>query len=223
MNKKGMLVLSVLLAAAPVAALAVLYARLPGQVPLNWGVDGTVSYGPKSTLWMMTLLSPVLLALLRFLPKIDPRKKNYARFQGYYDGFCLVMMLFLMGMNTVIFSESLYPGRVSVSKLIITAVGLLFVFLGNLMPKVKNNFFMGVRTPWTLSDPDVWNRANRLGGQCFFVFGLALTVSGLFLPDTVSILLVLAGVAAVVLIPTLMSYVWFRRKQKSGVDKGDDE
>lgn len=222
MSKKVMTALSVLLALAPLAALAVLYGRLPEQVPIHWSVDGAVSYGDRSTLWITALLSPVLLFLLKFLPKIDPRKQNYAKFRGYYDAFCLVIMLSLLGMNAVILSESLRPGQLSVSTLIIVGVGVLFTFIGNLMPKVKNNFFMGVRTPWTLSDPDVWNRTNRLGGQCFFGFGLVMIASGLLLPDTVTMVLLLAGVAVMVTLPMVMSYVWFRQKGESPVDKGGE-
>ncbi len=69
------------------------------------------------------------------------------------------MLLFLMLVNGIVLSESLYPGRISVGRVITSGVGILFVFLGNIMPKIKNNFFMGLRNPWTLSDPDVWNRA----------------------------------------------------------------
>ena len=217
MNRR--LMLSLVLALLPVLAVAALYGRLPDQVPIQWGLEGEVSYGPKVTLWGLALLSPGLLALLRVLPKVDPRRRNYARFQGCYDGFCLVLTLFLGGLVGVVLVESLRPGTISVGRVVTFCVGLLLVFLGNLLPKVKNNFFMGVRTPWTLSDPDVWNRANRLGGRCFFWFGLALAAGGLLLPEAVNFLLLLAGVAVVVILPGLMSYIWYQKKQKDPVDK----
>ncbi|NCB62317.1 MAG: DUF1648 domain-containing protein [Clostridia bacterium] len=223
MNKKVFTILTAILALLPVVLLAAVYARLPGQVPMNWGLNGAVSYGPKSQLWFTALLSPLLLFLFRGLPKIDPRKKNYEKFQKYYDSFCLVMMIFLLGMNALVLSESFWPGRISVGKMITVGIGALFVFLGNLMPKVKNNFFMGVRTPWTLSDPDVWNRANRLGGQCFFVCGLAWVAGGLLLSDIANFVLVLAGTAVITLIPVGMSYLWYKKKRQGGVDKESGE
>lgn len=223
MNKRVLTILTVVLALLPVVLLAAAYGRLPDQVPMSWDVNGAVRCGEKSQLWFMALLSPLLLFLMRGLPKIDPRKKNYKKFQKYYDSFCLVMMIFLLGMNALVLSESFWPGRISVSKIIIVGMGALFIFVGNLMPKVKNNFFLGIRTPWTLSDPDVWNRANRLGGQCFFACGLVWMAGGLLLSGAANFALVLAGTAVIILIPVGMSYIWYQKKRQSGVDKKDGE
>lgn len=221
MNQKRLLWLSVGLAVLPALLTAVLYAGLPDQVPLQWGFGGEVSYGPKSQLWVLSLMPLMMLFLFRALPKIDPRRQNYARFQRYYDGFCLVMLFFLLGMNTLVLLESLWTGRIAVWRVVTVGIGAIFLFLGNLLPKVKNNFFMGVRTPWTLSDPDVWNRSNRLGGQCFFLMGLVALLAGLLLPELAAFAVLMAGTAIVVLIPTLASYIWYQRSQKDRVDKGN--
>ena len=82
--------------------------------------------------------------------------------------------------------EAFRPGTVSMGRVVSALVGLLFLFLGNLMGKVKPNFFMGIRNPWTLSDPDVWNRTHRLGGGLFFLAGLAAVVSAPLLPEQVT-------------------------------------
>ena len=220
MHKRLVFLISLSLALLPVVLVAALYGVLPDQVPMNWGLQGHVIYGPRSSLWLLSLLSPALLLLLRMLPKIDPRRKNYARFQGYYDGFCLALMLFLAGMHGVVLIESFHPGTISVGRVVSFGVGVLLLFLGNILPKVKNNFFMGVRTPWTLSDPDVWNRANRLGGLCFFWLGLALAAGALLLPSEGLLLaLVLAGAIVAALLPIVMSYIWYQKKQKDPVDK----
>ena len=108
--------------------------------------------------------------------------------------------------------ESFRPGTVSVGRVVSALVGSLFVFIGNLMGKVKPNFLLGIRTPWTLSDPDVWNRTHRLGGGLFFLTGLATVASALLLPEKVTFWVLMAGVLAAALIPAVMSYVWYRRK-----------
>lgn len=213
MNRRSVTPISWVLALLPLVLLAALYGRLPSQIPLHWGLDGAVSYGTRAELWLIAGLSPLLLLLLRVLPRIDPRKKNYARFQPFYDGFCLVMMLFLLAMDALILLESFWPGRISVGRVITLAVGLLFVFLGNWMPKVKPTFFMGIRTPWTLSDPDVWNKTHRLGGHCFFLLGLALAAGSLCLPELVNFILMIIGVAVTGLVPAGLSYVWYQKSK----------
>lgn len=213
MTNKRFWILIWVLALLPAVITAVLYARLPAMIPTHWNIDGSVTYGSKTTILMLAGMSPAMALLFWVLPKIDPRKKNYEKFRGYYDGFILVLMLFLLMMDGVVLSESLWPGHISVGRVVNMAVGLLFIFLGNLMPKVKNNFFMGVRTPWTLSDPDVWNRTNRLGGKLFFWFGLVITLGSLFLPETALFAIMMLGVLTVSAVPITMSFLWYRKKQ----------
>ncbi len=214
MKTKTFNIVLVILALLPLAVVGVLYSHLPDQVPYHWEVGGGVSYGGKSMLWLLAGLSPLLAVLIRVLPKIDPRKANYQKFGGFYNAFCLVLMLFMLLMLGITLSETLAPGRISVWRVICCAIGLLFAFLGNFMPKVKSNFFMGIKNPWTLSDPDVWNRTHRLGGQLFFWFGLALLASGLLLSEVVSFTLMIVGVLAVVILPIVLSYFWYRNRHE---------
>ena len=88
---------------------AAAYPFLPEQVPMHWGLDGTVSYEGKGTFIFMALLPLLLAALLIYLPKMDPRKKNYTKFSKYYDYFCMFMMVFLLLVNLIVVSESFFP------------------------------------------------------------------------------------------------------------------
>lgn len=215
MNKRALTVWLWVFALLPLAALALLYRDLPGRVPLHWELGGAVRYGGKGELIPLFLLSPGLAVLLRVLPRIDPRRRSYARFQCYYDGLCTAVLLLLMMMDAVILAESFRPGALAVWRLVTVGVGLLLAFLGNWMPKVKSNFFVGFRNPWTLSDPDVWNRTNRLGGILFFALGLILCGAGLLLPEGAAMFVLPAGAAVTVLFPTILSYIWYRRKVDS--------
>ena len=120
----------------------------------------------------------------------------------------LVFMAVIVG---VMLAEILRPGTLSIGRVISALVGLLFMFLGNLMGKVKPNFFMGIRNPWTISDPDVWNRAHRLGGGLFFLTGLVTVVSAILLPEPVTFAVLMAGTLLTALIPTVMSYFWYKK------------
>ena len=203
-----------LLAMVPLILVAALYARLPDQVPLHWGIDGAINrYGSKNELWLLAALGPGTALLLQFLPRLDPKKRNYERFHTYYEATALVVEAFMAGVTGIMLVESLRPGTLSMGRVVSALVGLLFLFLGSLMGKVKPNFFMGIRNPWTLSDPDVWNRAHRLGGGLFFLTGLVTVVSAILLPEPVTFAVLMAGTLLTALIPTVMSYLWYRKKR----------
>lgn len=214
--KKSVLILLGVLSLLPLALTALFYARLPETIPMHWNINGTVRYDPKHNLWLMAALSPVLAVLLPVMAKIDPRKRNYEKFGGAYQGFMLVMQLFLLMMNGIVISEALYPGRISVSTVVTVGVGLLFVFLGNIMPKVKSNFYMGVRTPWTLSDPDVWFRTNRLSGHLFFISGLIICVCPFIFPEKITFAILMAVALLAAAVPAVMSYLWYRQRHQNG-------
>jgi uncharacterized membrane protein len=211
-NKRSIAVMW-LLALVPLILVAVLYSRLPDQVPMHWGIDGTVDrYGSKNELWLMGALAPGLALLFQFLPRLDPKKRSYEKFQRYYDIFAILFTGFLAVVMGLVLVEVFSPGTISMGRVISALVGLLFLFLGNIMGKVKPNFFMGIRTPWTISDPDVWNRTHRLGGALFFLTGLATVISALLLPEPVIFWVLMAGVIASAVVPTVMSYLWYRAK-----------
>lgn len=210
-NKKAIFALW-LLALLPLAMVALCWPHLPEQVPTHWNVDGTVTYSSPAMLWLIAGLGPVLAALFQFLPSLDPKRDNYAKFQGRYDFFAPLVPLILTLVMAITLSESFYPGRIDVGAVVCLAVGLLLLVTGNMMGKVKTNWFMGFRTPWALSDPDVWNKTQRLGGRVLFLSGLALLLLTFLAPEPVrlwALLLLLLGGTA---LTCFMSWKWFREK-----------
>ena len=204
------------LALVPLVLVGAFYGRLPDRVPLHWGFDGEINgYGGKGELFLLAALGPGMALLLQFLPRLDPKKRNYERFHTYYEATALVVEAFMAGVTGIMLVESLRPGTLSMGRVVSALVGLLFLFLGSLMGKVKPNFFMGIRNPWTISDPDVWNRAHRLGGGLFFLAGLVTVISALLLPEAVTFWVLLAGALAAALVPTVMSYLWYRKRSNS--------
>lgn len=202
------------LALLPLGMTAAVYARLPDQIPTNWGLDGKIIYGDKWQIWMMAGMALFMLAILTFAPKIDPRRQNYEKFAGFYDAFKLFMVLFLCAMNGIVLSESLNPGHISVSVVVTVGVGIMFAFLGNMMPKFKSNFFVGMKNPWTLSSQEVWNKTHRLSGKLWFAGGLVIAASGFFIPEKPRFVLMMVIVALLVLVPSVASFLWYRREEK---------
>ena len=198
----------------PIVVLAFLYTHLPNQVPMHWGVDGVVDYNEKWQLWMLFSMGLLMAVLFDILPKIDPKKKNYEKFGKYYDLFAIGMVIFMGIMDIIVIIESFYPNSIPVGRIVVILVGILFILLGNIMPKVKTNFYMGIRTPWTISNVDVWNRVHRLGGKMMFVMGILVMASGFWMNDRITMGIIIAGAACITIVPLVMSYIWYRKLEK---------
>ena len=150
----------------------VCYFRLPDQIALSWDLNGAASYEAKWHLFLMSGMGLAFAILFDILPHVDPKKKNYSKFEHFYDQFCIFMQLFLFGMTVITLVENFHPGTVNIPLVVTIAIGILFLFIGNELPKVKSNFFMGIRTPWALCSEENWRRTHRLGGKCFFTAGI---------------------------------------------------
>ncbi|MDE7320936.1 MAG: SdpI family protein [Lachnospiraceae bacterium] len=213
MKNRKLRILTYLLALAGILLTAVLYPILPEQIPTHWNMDGTVTYGSRYTIFITAGMGILFAVLFDILPKIDPRRKNYEKFGSFYDLFCVLMEIFMLMINGVIITETLHPGTLSVPMFISLSIGILFVVIGNFMPKFKSNFYMGIKTPWTLSSDEVWRKTHRLGGRCFFLSGLLFIICA-FLPEILISLCVIAALIAC-FIPGLMSWIWWRQEQKN--------
>lgn len=215
MKSKKCIVFLWVLAILPLILTAAVYSRLPEQIPMQWGIDGEISrYGGKGEIWMIAGLGPFLALLFQFLPSLDPKKRSYEQFQIYYEAFALVTEAFFAVVTGLILAETMKPGTVSMGRAVSALVGLLILFIGRILGKVKTNFFLGIRTPWTLSDPEVWDRTHRLGGILFSAAGLAAVIAALFLPEAAAFWVLMGGIGIAALIPVVMSCIWYRSRKK---------
>lgn len=164
-----------------VAAHLLVMPSLPAQIPTHWGASGAVNgWGPS---WMASVLGAlpmVFLAVLYAVPRIDPKGEAYRTSDKFYQGFVIAFTLLMcaiswMGELTV---WGVVPAVGAVNLLISGAVGLLFIGMGNYLPRVKQNYTLGIKTPWALADPENWRRTQRFGGACFMVLGIGLIVMG---------------------------------------------
>lgn len=214
MKNRKMRIITYLIAFAGILLAAALYPLLPEQIPTHWSSDGTITYSGKSTIFITSGMGVLLAVLFDILPKIDPRRNNYQKFGSYYDLFCILMQIFLLLVNGITLTEALRPGTLSVPMTIMLGIGLLFLLIGNMMPKFKSNFYMGIKTPWTISSEEVWRKTHRLGGKCFVLAGIFNIICA-FLPSTTA---VFHGTIIVILItcliPSVMSFIWWRQEQK---------
>ena len=187
--------------------------RLPARVATHWDIHGTPD-GYSSRLFAV-LITPVILVVIngvfRILPRLDPRRANYEKFQDTYWLIANAVALFLLGVHVLVMINGL--GRpVAMSRLMPVAVGLLFVVLGNSLSRVQPTWFVGIRTPWTLSSDTVWRKTHRTGGFTFVTAGLVMIATALVSGPVVWVMLGAAAALAVA-VPVVQSYVLWRREQ----------
>lgn len=195
----------------PLVMAAVCYPSLPDKIPTNWGLDGHVTYGGKSTIFMLTGLALLLGVIFYGVPLIDPKKDNYTKFRTPYLYFRIAIQTLLVAVTVVILIESYHPGTVNVPMIVTFLCGTLFLVIGIVMPRFQQNFFFGFRTPWALTSEAVWNKIHRLGGHLMFLAGV-ISMVGAFVPDDRwKMILLLVPVLVSVIIPCIMSYVWFEQ------------
>ena len=205
-------IVSWILALLPLAAVGLLYSRLPQEIPMQWDFGGEVGYEPKWHIWIIAGMAPLFNIMFRVLPQIDPRSRNYQKFDRGYQLFQCLMMVFLGGMVSIILIEGLHPGTVDVKRVVILFLAVLFLFIGNEMPKFRQNYFCGFKNPWTLSSQTVWTRTHRLGGRMLFAAGILCLVA-IFTPPVLSFVLVFGSLLVATVYPSVMSYLWYRREQ----------
>ena len=212
---RGELPLLVLLLADVAFGLWVL-PRLPERVPVHWNLAGEADrYGAA---WENALLMPalaiVLWAVLLVLPLADPLRRNYARFPETLKLFRWLVPLMIVAFHLVVALGSL-GAPIDSGRGIGVVLAVVFVVLGNSMGKLKHNWFIGIRTPWTLASEEVWTRTHRLAAPIWVAGGLVQLV-GAFVPGTAGEVLLAAPLVVMVLVPVGYSFVLFRKLSPSG-------
>ena len=188
------------------------YGSMPQRVPLHWGLHGTVDrYGSKSefltTDWILLGVAAFVYLLLRFISYIDPKKQ--VKFgQETYQKLATGIVIFISALNLVIiFATAHQPFQIH--KLILPLVGLMLVFIGNILNSIKPNYFAGFRTPWTLESEDNWRATHRLVSKMWFAGGVLITIETLVLPPAPATIVMLCLVAVITVVPFVYSYVYF--------------
>ena len=158
--------------------------------------------------------------LLFALRRIDPRRAHYARFEDTWWVILNVLALLMAVFHVLTLGLALgWP--IDMGRAVTITIGLLFVGLGNYLPRVRSNWWIGIRTPWTLESEAVWRATHRMGGWTFVAAGLALVLAGIALPPGPREWVAGAALALGVLIPFAYSYLAWRREAAGGGEEAE--
>ena len=187
------------------------YPQMPEKMASHWNAQGRVD-GYMSKFWGLFLIPFVLVGLtLLFLaiPKIDPLKANIEKFRKYYDGFIILFFIFMLSIHFQVILWNLGI-KINPNAIFPVGIGILFFYISILCENAKRNWFVGIRTPWTLSNEKVWEKTHKIGGKLFKVAGVIAFV-GIFF-QSYALFFVLVPVISVAIYTIIYSYFEYQKE-----------
>ena len=212
-NKKKLIITSIIIL-VPIIIGLILWNKLPDKLPTHWNSAGEID-GWSSKAFAVLGLPGFLFAVhwvCVLASSADPKKQNI-------EGKVLNIVLWICPIISVLGAVLMYGVALGmefrVEKIIPLLVGVVFIVIGNYLPKCNQSYTMGIKLPWTLNDEENWNRTHRLGGKLWVACGVVIILS-MFLPNKFMVAIFLSVVAVAVFVPTVYSYLIFREKEKRG-------
>ncbi|MBX3562442.1 MAG: SdpI family protein [Sphingomonas sp.] len=218
MTRKTMGIASAIVVLTMLAAGLWVGLRLPDDalLPVHWNIAGEADRfaGKWEALLMLPGMTAGVSLLLYFLPALEPKKRGLERSQGLYLASWLGT-LFVLGLAYVAILGVALDRPVAVPQLLTGGIGILFLLIGNQLGKSRRMFMVGIRTPWTLANEEVWIRTHRLGGWLMVASGLLLLVLAVTgAPPSITVPVFMAVIALTILVPVTYSFLLWRRLRK---------
>lgn len=210
MKTNGLLLILML---APMLYLAYTWSSIPDTVPLHWNWKGEAdNYGSKNVLfWTVLGLNSFIYVLLLVLPKIAARKQELEAMGAKYMRLRLVLQLFVAALSSVIIMMSSGQAPANPAILLGGCFILFMLLFGNYTGSIRPNYFIGIRTPWTLQSDEVWRKTHRLAGRLLIAAALIGLVFLLLLPSSWGMLGVIILMLAALFVPVVYSFFLFRK------------
>jgi uncharacterized membrane protein len=187
------------------------YPYMPEKIEIHWNTNFQVDQY-VSKFWGLFSL-PITLLLLSFLfiiiPKVDPLRENYKKFEKYYKGFCFLILIFLFLTYLWLIAWNIGIRIISLSAFLSISLGIISFYLGILLENVKQNWFIGIRTPWTLNNEKVWDKTNKTAGKLFKFSSIIIFLSVIFPKYLIFLIVILAILISVYSI--IYSYLLYQK------------
>lgn len=216
MSTRTTTIITLLLILIATVAGLLLWNQLPDQMASHWNANDEVD-GYMSKFWgvfMMPLVTLGLFLLFLVIPNIDPNKANIAEFRESFNLFIVLFVVFMLYVHGLTLAWSLGYTGFKISTALLPAMGLLFIFIGFMLRKAKRNFFIGIRTPWTLSSDTVWEKTHKLGAALFMASGALAFIGGLF-GGMIAFWMLFVPLIGSVIFLLVYSYVLYQRETKA--------
>jgi uncharacterized membrane protein len=187
------------------------YPSLPDKMPNHWGINGEINgYGSKlAGTFTLPLINLGMYIMFLVLPHIDPKGKNYAKFDSTYQYLKYLLITFSLGLEVYVLL--LATGAIGSRPIYIgIMISLLLILLGNVMGRFKYNYFVGLRVPWTLANEEVWRKTHRLAASLLVIGGLINLLLNLIGTNLMGIG-VLINVAVIIIVPIVYSYFTYQK------------
>ncbi|MEA4925891.1 MAG: SdpI family protein [Syntrophomonadaceae bacterium] len=200
-----------LLMAGLLLTAVLVYPHLPDQVPSHWNMQGEVDdyQGRFFGAFFAPLLTVGLYLLLLFLPLIDPKRDNYLKFKGAYTFLRWGLVVFM----AVVYGLTILAAlgyAINIGLAVKAMVSFLLIVIGNFMGQFRHNYFVGIKTPWTLANEEVWQRTHRLGGKLWVIGGLFCLAVSPFDAGWAAVIF-FGAIMVMTIVPILYSYLLFAK------------
>ena len=216
MTTKTTSIIALTMIALALLAGVVLWNQLPDPMASHWNANDEVD-GYMSKFWgvfLMPLITLGMLVLFLVLPNIDPLKANIAQFRESFNLFIVLIVAFMLYIYGLTLAWSLGHQDFNMSTAMLPFMGVLFIAIGFMLRKAKRNFFIGIRTPWTLSSDTVWDKTHQLGSVLFMASG-AFTIIGGFFGGMTAFWLMFVPLIGSSIFLVIYSYVLYRNETKA--------
>jgi len=216
MSTKSTIITSAILITIAIAAGVLLWNQLPAQMASHWDINNQVNgYMPKFWgVFLMPLITSGMLILFLVVPGMDPLKANIAQFRESFNLFIVLIITFMLYIHGLTLAWSLGFTNFKMSTAMLPFMGVLFIAIGFILKKAKRNFFIGIRTPWTLSSDIVWDKTHQLGSVLFMASGVLAVIGGFF-GGMVAFWMMFIPLIGSSLLLVIYSYVLYRAETKA--------
>ncbi len=211
--KRHYFLASIVLTVAVLAVSLGLYPQLPNRIPTHWNLQGKVDdYSGRGTIFLMPGILLLMVGLFRILPWLSPKQFSVDSFRNTYE-FVMFLVIVLLAYDHVLMLWAALSGSLDINRSLLGGLFLFLAMLGNVLGRVRRNFWIGVRTPWTLASERVWNDTHRVAGKLFVlagILGFAATMAG------ASPIVAIVLICAAAIIAVTYSLVDYKRLERRG-------
>lgn len=202
----------IVIVALPFIYLAYIWKQLPEKVPMHWNIQGEIDrYGDKIELAVIPILLPLLTYIIFLVvPKIDP--KNKLNKMGNKLHSIKLLLTTFMSILALFIIYSAKNQTISNPNYVVLLIGVLYIILGNYFKTIKANYFIGIRTPWTLENETVWKETHKMGGKLWFIGGIIVVITSFTLKMQLNFTIFLIVTGTISVVPILYSYILFKKK-----------